>query len=93
MKLKELKEEIRNIGGTSLSNLSKWIEKQTHTAFSEKSIVELAADRKHLLAWYYRTPGAASYELSSHELYMLEQIVEVPVGKCIATPNGIRNAA
>lgn len=93
MNLKELKEEIRNIGGTSLDYLSKWIEDQTHTAFCEKSSVELAADRRHILVWYYLSRGFAAYELSSHELYLLEQIVEVPVGDCIATPNGNRNVA
>lgn len=93
MNLKELKEGIRDIGGTALDNLSKWMEKQTHPAFCDKASVELAADRRHVLVWYYLSRGFASYELSSHELYLLEQIVGVPVGDCIATPNGTRNVA
>ena len=93
MKLKELKNEIREIGGTSCDGIAKWIAELTHPAVCEKSAVEISADGKQLLVWYYRTPGAAHYELSSHEFYMLKEIVEVPMSDCIVTPNGIRLAA
>lgn len=93
MKLKELVNAIRETSGNSCEGIAMWIAELTHPAVCDKSTVEISADGKQLLVWYYRTPGADHYELSSHEFYMLKEILEVPMSDCIVTPNGIRLAA
>jgi len=93
MTKKELTDEIRGISGVSCNGIAKWLAEMSHPTIFDYSNVELSADGKHLFVWHRRTPGVDMYELTSHELYMMNDIVGVPKGKHIATPHGIRFAA